>query len=357
MIVAGGTGGHLFPGIALGEALKSRGREVMFVSGMRKVEEYIFSQNGITPLKLDVEGFVGRRVFNKFQAGYKLIKAVFRAMKIIKGYDPDVVFATGGYVSVPVIAAARLLNKVTGLHEQNSIPGVANRVLGKMVDRVFVSIKGSESWFPQEKVVFSGNPVRESLIKSLSSRREKKGLGLLILGGSQGARAINELALEVVPDLLEEFKELRVIHQTGMDHYERVLEDYKKRLKVFDRLEVFPFIKDMGWAYSQADLVISRSGATTLAELFAAGLPAIFIPFPYATHDHQKKNAEAVVKQGGALLFLEREVTPQELKKTVTELLSSPERLKKMAKAMKSMFVPNASEIIIDNMERLVKNA
>ncbi|WP_051172993.1 undecaprenyldiphospho-muramoylpentapeptide beta-N-acetylglucosaminyltransferase [Thermodesulfobacterium hveragerdense] len=353
LIVAGGTGGHLFPGIAVAEELQRLGKEVCFVSGKRKIEKTILKDRPFKVYEIDVEGFLGRSMLNKFRAGLKMVKGIFQSYRLINHLNPDIIFATGGYISFPVVIAGKIKNKVTALHEQNVEPGLANKILSYMVNRVFISIPGSEKSFPKGKVVFSGNPVRKSILAKRP--KEHTGLGLLILGGSLGARFINELALEIMPKLLIHFKDLLVFHQTGIEEYEKVKNTYEKTIPKDwqERVRVFPFIEDMGWAYSQADLFLGRAGATTLAELFAVGLPAVFIPFPYATRDHQKKNALRVAEKGGAVVVDQKEATPDKVLQVLKNLLNDRKKLQEMAEVMKSFFVPSSEKIIIEELERL----
>lgn len=356
LIVAGGTGGHIIPGVAIAEQLLNLQREVYFVSGMRKIEEVILKDKPFKVYRLDVEGFIGRSFKDKFRALIKMIKAIVKSYKLVKELNPHIIFATGGYISFPVVLAGKLRGKKMGLHEQNIEPGLANKVLNYLVDKIFVSIEESKKYFPEKKVVFSGNPVRNEVLNL--KPREHKGRGLLILGGSLGAKFINELSLKIVPLLLEEYKDLFVIHQTGLDDFERVKKEYENLLKdeQKNRLRVFPFIEDMSWAYSQVDLFLGRCGATTLAELFAVGLPAIFIPFPYATKNHQEKNAKIVAEKGGAILIRQAEADPFLVLKEIKALLDNRERLKNMSQVMKSFFVKDSKDIIIKEMEGLIKN-
>ncbi len=354
--MAGGTGGHLFPGIAVAEALLEQGKEVLFVSGTRKVEMEILKDRPFPVERLDVEGFVGRSPRDKARSLFKMGRAFFKARKILKNFDPDVVLATGGYTAIPVVLAARLSGKVLGLHEQNIEPGVANKLLGRWVDKIFLSIKGSEKYFPNEKVVFSGNPVRKELLSVPERRKAKTHRGILFMGGSQGARFINHLALKVVPELLKRFEDLVVIHQTGLFEEREVKEAYESLLAGEEkrRLKVLPFIRDMAWAYSEVDLVVGRAGATTLAELFATRTPAVLIPFPYATHNHQEKNARAVSERGGAFCLPEKEATPEKVLSLITGLFSSPQRLEKMSEVMGELFLKEPEKVIIDTLEGLV---
>ncbi len=356
LIVAGGTGGHIIPGVAVAQQLLKLQREVYFVSGTRKVEETILKNKPFKVYKLDVEGFVGRSFKNKIRAFMKMIKAIAKAYKIVNDLNPHIILATGGYISFPVVLVGKIKGKKLGLHEQNIEPGIANKVLSYMVDKIFVSMEESKNYFPKEKVVFSGNPVREDILNL--KPREHSGKGLLILGGSLGARFINELAIKFVPLLLDEFKDLLIIHQTGLDDFERINNEYKKLIKKENEshLKVFPFIEDMSWAYSQVDLFLGRCGATTLAELFAVGLPAIFIPFPYATRNHQEKNAKIVAQKGGAILIRQKEATPEVVLKEIKNLLKNGEKLKSMSQIMKSFYTPAPQKIIINELEELIKN-
>jgi len=356
LIVAGGTGGHIIPGVAVAQQLLKLQREVYFVSGTRKVEETILKNKPFKVYKLDVEGFVGRSFKNKIRAFIKMIKAIAKAYKIVNDLNPHIILATGGYISFPVVLVGKIKGKKLGLHEQNIEPGIANKVLSYMVDKIFVSMEESKNYFPKEKVVFSGNPVREDILNL--KPREHSGKGLLVLGGSLGARFINEVDIRFVRLLLDEFKALLIIHQTGLDDFERVKNKYKKLIKKENEshLKVFPFIEDMSWAYSQVDLFLGRCGATTLAELFAVGLPAIFIPFPYATRNHQEKNAKIVAQKGGAILIRQKEATPEVVLKEIKDLLKNEEKLKSMSQIMKSFYTPAPQKIIINELEELIKN-
>jgi len=351
MIVAGGTGGHIMPGLALSEALLEKGREVFFVAGSRPIEKRILEDKPFPVYHLEVEGFVGRSLLRKLIALFKLGLALLRSLKLLRSINPQIIFAEGGYVSIPVVLAGKLLGKRLGLHEQNVIPGMANKVLSHLVDRVFISFPESKDYFPKDKVVFSGNFVRKSLFTKKEGKKE--GICLLILGGSLGARFINELALEVLPRLLEEFPNLRVIWQTGFDDYERVKQKLDEDA-FGGRVKILPFIDDMGSAYSEADFVLSRAGASTIAELCAFGVPALFIPFPYATHNHQEKNAKALVEACGAFMLRQREATADKVLSLLRSALSQEELRVKMGRAMRKFFDPQGVERAIAEMEALV---
>ncbi len=356
VITAGGTGGHLIPGLVLAEEIMERGEELIFISGKRPVERHILRDKPFKVYHLEVEGLVGRPFKDKIRAGLKLIRAYWEAKKILKEFKPKVIIAEGGYVSVPVVLAGKRLGIKTALHEQNIIPGKANLFLSKMVDKVFISFPESKKYFPEEKVIFSGNPVRKELL--LPRERTHKGIGLLIIGGSLGARFLNELMLKLSPRLFEAFPNLYLIHQTGLEDFEWVKGKYEELSllnKYREQIKIFPFIEDMGWAYCEADLVIARAGATTLAELMALKKPAILIPYPYATGRHQDRNAEFLVSLGGALKFNQEELKEEEFFETLKDLLSHKERLEKMKMAYEVLKMGKASEIILSEMEKLAK--
>jgi UDP-N-acetylglucosamine--N-acetylmuramyl-(pentapeptide) pyrophosphoryl-undecaprenol N-acetylglucosamine transferase len=352
MIVAGGTGGHIMPGLALAEALLEKGREVVFVAGSRPIEKRILKDKPFSVYHLEVEGFVGRSLPKKIIALFKLGLAFLRSLQLVRHTKPQIIFAEGGYVSIPVVLAGKLLGKRLGLHEQNAIPGVANKLLSRLVDRVFISFPESKDYFPKDKVVFSGNFVRRSLFKK--KEVEKEGVCLLILGGSLGARFINELSLEVLPRLLEEFPNLRVIWQTGLDDYERVKKKFNEEA-FGGRVKILPFIDDMGSVYREADFVLSRAGASTIAELCALGIPALFIPFPYATHNHQEKNAKALVEADCAFMLKQSEATPERALSLLRFALSQKELRFKMGREMRKFFDPQGIERAIAEMEALVE--
>lgn len=355
LIVAGGTGGHIVPGLAIAERLLAMNEEVFFVAGMREVERHLLGKKPFSVYHLDVEGFVGRPIRDKVRAVFKMLKSLKRARDLIKEVKPSVIISEGGYVSVPVVVAGKIEKIPCCLHEQNVIPGKANQLLGRFVDRVFVSFEETSVYFPESKTVVSGNPVRKAILES--RKREHEGRGLLVLGGSLGARFINELLVNIVEALFSKVPKLFVIHQTGFEDFDRVRKAYE-RLNLSkeqrERLRIYPFIDDMAWAYAQADLVLSRAGATTIAELIALEKPAILIPFPYATHGHQEKNAEVLVEAGSAMMFKQDSVEKEALAELMANLLLDSERLKKMSKNYEKLKKGDPAEIIISETRRLM---
>jgi len=274
----------------------------------------------------------------------KLCLGIVKAYSILRKFRPDVLVGTGGYTSAGVALAERLRGGRIVIHEQNSVPGKTNLMLAKLAKKVCVTFDESVQYFPKEKTVVTGLPVRPDIIKGVGrcAARESMGLDpdkftLLVFGGSQGARRINEMVLEAVPMLVS--AGMQVIHQTGKKNFDDVTAKKPDLPGYF----IFPYIEDMAAAYSAADLVVSRSGASSIAEITVRGVPAIFIPFPYAHADHQKKNAEAVARAGAAIAVVEKELTGPALAGIILELAEDKARLAKMAEASKKLGRPNAA--------------
>ena len=348
VIAGGGTGGHLFPALALAQRIRARRGEVFFIGCGRRVETLVLEKPPFPVAVISGEGLLGRSMWAKAKAVIKLLRGIREAADLIRGFSATVVFGTGGYASFPVLLAGRLLGKKLGVHEQNAVAGMSNRLAGYLVHRVFVSFPEAERYFPKGKVIYSGNPIREDLLEERP--REHTGKGLLVLGGSQGARSLNRLLVETAERLFEKVSGLYLIHQTGERDEAWVKEAYRRKgLSV----RVYGFIRDMARAYAQADLVVSRAGATTVAELCALGKPALYIPFPHATHAHQEKNALSVVRAGGGLMMREEALDPEEFVRQVAGLLNDRESLKRMGEAAGRLFKPGAADTIISEMEAL----
>jgi UDP-N-acetylglucosamine--N-acetylmuramyl-(pentapeptide) pyrophosphoryl-undecaprenol N-acetylglucosamine transferase len=255
----------------------------------------------------------------------------------------------GGYVTGPVILAARLLGIPCGIHEQNSVPGLANRLLGKIVNRIFISLPGSETYFPARKTVFSGNPVRRELLAAAATPRtaEKELPTLLVLGGSQGAHRVNMLVIEALAAQQSTLPPgFTVLHQTG-PHDEEMVRNRYARLGI--KAQVATFFDNMAGLYQQANLVVSRAGATTLAELMIFQKPAILIPFPYAADDHQEKNGRYLVEHGGARMFIEAELTAQTLGEEILELFYNTGERQRLAANIGTLARPRATETIVQH--------
>lgn len=350
LITGGGTGGHLFPAVAAAQALKRRfpGSEVLFVGTRRKIDTTSLEQYGFSSCSVISYGLKGKKLIELVKALAILPLSFFQAFSHIKRFKPDVALGVGGYVTGPVMLAARVAGVATAIHEQNSIPGLANRKLGRVVDKICVSMPGSESYFPTEKTVFTGNPVRENILDlaSKTDKHENSLLTLLVLGGSQGAHGINSLVVEAFTHADSRLREkVKLIHQTGQADYEWVAKNYRD---CGLEAEVAPFFHDMRDIYQKSDFLVSRAGATTLTELAVLGKPAVLLPYPYAADNHQEKNARYYSDGGGALCYSEREMSGTRLQQIVSELSEDRERLGEMSAQMKRLGRPDAAEKLVE---------
>ncbi len=358
IVTGGGTGGHLFPGISLAQAMMRAypGCEVLFIGTERKVDKVALSDLGFATMNIKSHGIKGKGLIGTLKALLHQPKAMWEAARIIRRFKPDLVFGVGGYVTGPVILAARLQGIATCIHEQNSIPGLANKLLGYIVNRVFVSLPGSEKYFPARKTVLSGNPVRSAIVKA--SREAKKisengTLTLLILGGSQGARRLNSLMLEAAETCLCKLSSPPfIIHQTGSDDEDQVRRKYEE-LGLNTRVQ--DFYKDMAEIYAQADLIVSRAGATTLAELTVFHKPAILIPFPYAADNHQEINGQYLVEAGAGIMFRQSDLTGEKLGMEIKRILGDRELLVHMAQNSGKIAKPEATATIVNACVELLK--
>jgi len=359
IIAGGGTGGHLFPGIAIAEEFKGRDtvNEVLFVGTEKGIEARVLPKLGWSLRFISAEGIKGKGVFAKIRAVLKLVPGFFESIKIIKDFKPEVVIGVGGYASAPLLLAARFSGIRTAVHEQNALPGLTNRMLGKFVDRVFVTFPDSASFFPEGKVVVSGNPLRKEIVEGLQGSvvsgqwSEGKKPTILIFGGSAGAHRINMAVLEMIGQINDPDR-WKIIHQTGEKDYKEIKEGY---IEADWQADVRPFIYDMASVYSDADLIICRAGATTVTELAAVGKPAILIPYPFAADDHQRVNAESLVKAGGAMMLLEKELTGERLAAEIERLMGDREMLEKMGDSARKLARLDAAKVVVDGFYKLDK--
>lgn len=353
LIAGGGTGGHLFPGIALAEEIVTRHpkNDVVFVGTDRGLEARVVPQNGFVFEAIKSRGLKGVGLV-KMLLGLLLLPVSFiSAIGLLRKYKPDVVVGVGGYSSGPVVLMAWLLRIPTAIQEQNALPGFTNKVLGKVVDAIFVSFEAAIPFFPYKRAHALGNPIRRALLENfLRSKIAHERFTLLIFGGSLGARGINSRVIEALPFLKDMKGEMHVLHQTGKADLETVKKGYAEQGFPADVRE---FIDDMAAAYLGADLVLCRAGATTLAELTVCKKASILIPFPHATDDHQAVNAKALVDAGAAIMFREADLTGEKLATAIRELKNEPPRLAKMEKAAGMLGRPEASGEIAAVLQQL----
>jgi UDP-N-acetylglucosamine--N-acetylmuramyl-(pentapeptide) pyrophosphoryl-undecaprenol N-acetylglucosamine transferase len=344
MVVAGGgTGGHLFPGLAVAECLVAGGADsVLFVGSEFGIEARVVPRTRFEFRALPIRALRGRGWRGAAQLATALPPAVARAWKILGEFRAQLVLGVGGYASFPVVVAARLRGVPSVLLEQNARPGWTNRLLGRLAARVCTTFAEANAYFPVGRVVLTGNPVRP-----LEARRPDgpNGFTLLVFGGSQGAHRINEALDAAAPALRDAIPGLRILHQTGAADRDRLRARYAE-LGV--EADVREFIDDMGWAYGRADLVVCRAGATTVAELTALGKAAILVPYPFAADDHQRANARVLAERRAGVLVLDRELTGERLAAAVVELARDRARLQAMAEAARRLAVPDAAARVVE---------
>ena len=331
VIAGGGTGGHLFPGIALARALKRNDMtiKITFVGTKQGIESKVLPREGFKLKTIISSGLLGKRGLNRWVSWSKLLVGAVQSMCFLIRNRPNLVVGVGGYVSAPLVFSAWLLRIPILIHEQNAFPGMANKWLGKIADKVAVSYKESKQFFSKKKVEVTGNMIHEKLCQP---REEfppplKQPFGVLILGGSQGAHSINMAMVEAL-DLLSDRKErLHITHQTGDADYENVKKQYAA--KGFSA-NVMSFVTDMPVRYRLASLVICRSGATTLAEITAAGRVSFLIPFPYAANNHQEHNARIIETASAGEVILDKEISGERIAKSIKKAMDEPENLQRM---------------------------
>jgi UDP-N-acetylglucosamine--N-acetylmuramyl-(pentapeptide) pyrophosphoryl-undecaprenol N-acetylglucosamine transferase len=358
VITGGGTGGHLFPALAVHAALVRRrpDTQALFVGAVDGVEATILPRLGHNFRGLRVHRIRGKGWPGQLLGLVALPLAVRRASRLLTEFGAQAVLGVGGYASFPTVLAAGLRRVPTVIHEQNAVPGLANRWLGKVVSAVAVSFQAAAGFFPAGRVTVTGNPVREP-IRPGDPREARQRLGLapdrftvLIFGGSQGAHRINVGTMEALPRLAAAKAQIQFLHGTGERDLPEVREAYG-RAGISARAEAF--FQDMATAYQAADFVIARAGASTLFELAAVGKPALLVPYPHAANDHQRLNAEVMVRAGAAWTLPDQYCDGQRLAATVQAALEKPEVLKRMGEQAQRMARPDAAARIVDLLERV----
>jgi UDP-N-acetylglucosamine--N-acetylmuramyl-(pentapeptide) pyrophosphoryl-undecaprenol N-acetylglucosamine transferase len=362
IIAGGGTGGHVFPGLAIAEEFKNRNErtEVIFVGTEYGIEARVIPREGYTIKFLRAEGIVGVSVLKKIRAIIKMFLSVIDSYRIIRTVRPDIVIGVGGYASGAIVFISSLMSIPTMILEQNSIPGLTNKILGKFVNAICTTYQESISFFPKAKTFLTGNPIRIHILKGDTDSGyklfslDKDLFTVFIFGGSSGARSINITVIDALNYLYDLKDKIQFLHQTGISDYEKTRELYRK---YGFKGTITPFIYQMGEAYAVADLVISRAGATTLAELTALGKPALLIPYPYAAGHHQEMNARKLFEMGAARMILNSKLKGESLAQNIKELYMHETLRAEMQRNSRALGRPDAGAKAVDIAMSLIKQS
>ena len=365
LLAGGGTGGHVYPAIAIANKIKEHNPdcEILFVGTKNGIESEIVPKAGFELKTVTVQGFKRKIDLDNIKRVFKLCKGLEQSRRIVKKYKPDIVIGTGGYVSGPVLFNAAMNKRVTIVHEQNSFPGVTNKILSKVATKVLTSFEDSHKRFPeasQDKLVLTGNPVRKEI---LNSRKfiARKNLGIsedkkmvLCYGGSGGSEEINDAMRLVIENMVKE--DVAFIFATGKVYYDEFIETIKDiELKPYQR--VMPYLENMADGLAASDIVIGSAGAISLAEITALGKPSIIIPKAYTAENHQEYNAKSIESQGAGIAILEKDLTPQSLNEAVFKLLGDKELLIDMANNAKKIGKPEAIDLIYNEIMKSYNEA
>ncbi|MEE8321496.1 MAG: undecaprenyldiphospho-muramoylpentapeptide beta-N-acetylglucosaminyltransferase [Gammaproteobacteria bacterium] len=347
LIMAGGTGGHIYPALAVADYLRQKGVPLFWLGTAKGLESRVVPQNGYQLLTINISGLRGKGILKWMMAPVILGLALFQSLLILFKRRPSVVLGMGGFVSGPGGLAAWLMRVPLYIHEQNAVAGLTNRMLAPMADIVMEAFPGAFKALPNVKV--TGNPVRPGLFEIISPEqrlrdREKNNLRLLVLGGSQGALVLNRIIPEVIGSVGNDFQ-IEVWHQSGDRHFESTVTRYQT---LCIQGKIVPFIEDMTEAYAWADIVICRAGALTVAELAAVGVASVLVPYPYAVDDHQTANALYLSDNDGAILIAESDLTCDILARTLSELINSHTKLIEMAKKARLLAQPLATKTVAE---------
>ena len=330
-VTGGGTGGHIYPALAVADELTKNGAKVFYVGNKRNMEFELASKKGYKFLHISIKGMPRGLNPKFFWWGVKLVKAIILSARYIQKYKPNAVFATGGYVSAPMLFACRITGTPYMLHDCDAMPGLVTRKLSKRAKYVSLAFEKAKKYIPNKHIIVTGNPIREQFktISKDNARAELKlsnKITLVIMGGSQGAKSINNAAVELLKEFSQELG-LQVIFQTGKKNYEEV----KERLSEFypnwekdKSLIIKPYFDNMISVLKSADIVISRAGSLSLSEICASNVAPILIPYPYAAADHQRKNAKSMLENGACIYIEDNDVEPNSLRETIVELLNNP---------------------------------
>lgn len=349
LIMAGGTGGHVYPGLAVARALQRDGIDVVWLGTRRGLEARVVPEAGIDLEYITIRGIKGRGLGQWLLMPFRLVIALYQAMKILRRRRPSMVLSMGGFVAGPGGLVAWLMRKPLVIHEQNAIPGLTNRILALFARRILTGFPDVFSRYPKTR--HTGNPVREDILELPQPAQRladhQGSLRVLVIGGSQGARRLNQVMADVA-HLWHDHSVVDVWHQCGERLQEETRERYGERLLKDGRIKLVPFIEDMKEAYRWADLVICRAGAMTVSELACAGMASILVPFPFATDDHQSANARYLADQGAAMLVPESQLSAESLQEMLHELAQHRDAVERMSLQAHGCAMPDATNTVVE---------
>ena len=354
IISAGGTGGHIYPAIAIINKIKEEEpkSDILYIGTSDRMEKDLIPQLGINYQEITVSGLKRKLTFENVKVLYQFLKARHQCKKIIKDFNPDIVIGAGGYVTGPVIWAAKKLGKKTFIHEQNSVVGLSNKYLTKYADKIGVSFQSTMSSFPKEKVVLTGNPCSEKALNMKKANKEEYGLDknkklVLIVMGSLGSTTVNDK----IVSFLNSFKgkDYEVLFITGNSYYEKV-----KKIRVPENVKIEPFIYELPALMKSTDLMITRAGASTMSEILVLNIPSIFIPSPYVTNNHQYKNAMDLVNKNAGLILEEKDLTKDNLINLIDKTLSNKEQYNNIKNNLKELGIKDSSSRIYEVLKEMI---
>ncbi len=354
IVVAGGTGGHIYPAIAIINKIREKEpeSEILYIGTSDRMEKDIIPQMGIEFIGLEMSGLNRKNIFSNFSVLKKFKVAVKKSREIIREFKPDVVIGAGGYITAPVLYAAHKENIPILIHEQNSIPGISNKFIGNFADKICVSLPNSLHLFPKSKVIYTGNPRSEEIIKieKLSKKKlgfvENKKLVIIVMG-SLGSTTMTLKIKELIPGFHE--KSYQVLIITGKKYY-----DEYKDIDVSSNIKIVPFMDNLIGLMKDSDLIVSRAGASTIAEITAIGLPAILVPSPYVTNNHQYKNAKELEDAGACVIVMEEDFSKERIIREIDKLFDHKEQYDKMIQNSKNLGVADSATRIYDEIRKII---
>ena len=355
IVVAGGTGGHIYPAIAIINKIKEKCKdsEFLYIGTTDRMEKDIIPKMGIPYVGIEMQGLNRKHLLSNFAVLNKFRIAISKATDEIKKFKPDVVIGAGGYITAPVLYAAHKLNIPTLIHEQNSIPGVSNKFIGNFADRICVSLPNSLNLFPKEKVVYTGNPRSEEIISVKKMNKEELGFDskkklVVVVMGSLGSITMTKKIKELIPGFSN--KNYQVLVITGKNYYD----DYKE-LSCFDNIKIMPFMNELINLLKDAVLIVSRAGASTIAEITAIGLPAILVPSPYVTNNHQYKNAKELEDAGACTIVTEEDFSREVIIREIDKLFDDKDFYRKMSENSRKLGIDDSATRIYEEVRKIIR--